>query len=257
MFRISEVVKHIIIINVVVFIGAITIGYQGDVFRNLFAMHFPLNDTFKPWQIITHMFMHSTYVSTPDGIVLFFEHIFFNMFILLMIGPLVEYAVGKRKFLFLYITAGLGSVVLSFLVEYFQFINALNVLISEGFVKDEVLNTLNSGKYNTGWEAVLSDNQFKNLMVNFNRYSVGASGAIMGVLALLGLMFPEEKFQLIFPPISIKIKYIAVGLIGSDFIAAFLTGTPLLGNSNTGYVAHIGGALTGALIYWYWEKNSV
>ena len=87
---ITDTVKHLLIINVIMFIGTMAIG-NGQLFYSLFAMYFPKNDLFQPWQIITHMFMHG-------GI----SHILFNMLALWMFGTAVEQVFGKKKFLFSY-----------------------------------------------------------------------------------------------------------------------------------------------------------
>src|SRR5690606_41837480 len=101
--RITDTVKHLIIINVIMFIGTLAIGGQAfgenTLFYDWFALHFPKSEAFQPWQIITHMFMHGG-----------FMHIFFNMFALWMFGTAVESQLGSKKFLFIYISAGLGAV---------------------------------------------------------------------------------------------------------------------------------------------------
>ena len=89
---ITDTVKHLLIINVIMFIGTMAIG-DGQLFYTWFAMHFPKNEAFQPWQIITHMFMHG-----GPG------HIFFNMFALWMFGVPVERFLGAKKFLFIYIS---------------------------------------------------------------------------------------------------------------------------------------------------------
>lgn len=244
-FRITETVKHLLIINVIVFIGSMAIG-NGTVFYKWLAVYFPLNPDFQPWQIITHMFMHADQ-----------SHIFGNMLMLFFIGPMVEMAIGSKRFLFLFISAGLGSVFLSFIVDFIQFQMALTDLIGAGYSKMDIMSTLDDGMYNPGWELTIGESGIKHLVVNFSKASVGASGANMGILAALGLLFPNRELQLIFPPIRLKIKYLVVGMIGSDFLSAIFTGTPLLPDSNTGYVGHVGGAITGFIIIWFWKKNSM
>lgn len=242
---ITDGVKHLLIINVVMFIGTVAIG-NGEAFYHWFALYFPKNDSFQLWQVLTHMFMHGDV-----------SHLFFNMLMLYFIGVFVEMVLGTKKFLFVYISSGLGAVLLTFLVDYVQFTLALNDLVSVGFSEDSIMSTLKSGnfRYNAAWDKVLSENRIKHLVLNFNKYSVGASGAIMGVLAVIGLLIPNREIQLIFPPIRLKIKYLVIGMIGSDLISALLTGTPLLGHSNTAYLAHVGGAITGAIIFLVWKKN--
>lgn len=245
MMRITDTVKHLIIINVLMFIGTLSVG-QGVLFYDLFAMHFPRHEAFQPWQIITHMFMHGN-----------FEHLFFNMLLLFFFGTGLELTLGKKKFLFVYLSAGFGSILLTFLIDFFKFNINLSALVEFGFYKEEILNTLKSGMYNTGWENAIGTNNVANLSRVFNTTSLGASGAVIGVLAAFAFLYPNKQVILLFPPIPIKLKYIAVGMIGGDFVSGFLTGTPLLANSNVGYFAHVGGALTALLIIWYWKKNAV
>ncbi len=242
---ITDAVKHLIIINVVMFIGTLSIG-NGQLFYEWFALYFPKNDMFQPWQIVTHMFMHGDQT-----------HLLFNMLMLFFIGVNVEMLLGTKRFVFLYFSAGLGAALLTFIVDYAQFTIIINKLIDSGYNSSEVIQLIKKGMYNTGWETILDQNSIKNLLIAYNKSSVGASGAIMGVLAVFGLMFPNKDIYLLFPPIRLKVKYLVVGIIGSDLIAALFTGTPLLGNDNTGYVAHVGGAITGAIIYLFWRKNSM
>ncbi|WP_299522043.1 rhomboid family intramembrane serine protease [Winogradskyella sp.] len=244
---ITDAVKHLLIINVVMFIGTMAIG-NGQLFYDWFAFYFPKNPMFQPWQILTHMFMHGDT-----------SHLFFNMLMLYLTGVFVESVLGMRKFLLLYFTSGFGALLLTFVVNYFQFTFAFNDLLAAGFSENQIFEVLNSGvlRYNLQWESVLSEKGLKHLVVNYSTPMVGASGAIMGVLAVLGLLIPNREVFLIFPPIRLKIKYLVVGMIGSDFISALLTGTPLLGHSNTAYWAHVGGAITGALIFFYWKRKDI
>lgn len=240
--RITETVKHLLIINVIMFIGTMAIG-EGQLFYKYFALYFPKNDLFQPWQIITHMFMHG-------GIM----HILFNMFALWMFGTPVEQIFGTKKFLIFYIFAGLGAAVLQLAYLYFNFNTGLSVLNAEGFGSTEVLNVLNQGKYNTGWEVVLGSDKLGSFVTAFNTTMVGASGAIMGVLVAFGMLFPESKLMLIFLPIPVKAKYFIPAIIILDLISA-LTGQSFFSPSNTAYVAHIGGALTGFLMMYFWKKD--
>ena len=117
MMRISDTVKHLIIINVIMFIGTMSIG-NGELFFKWFALYFPKNDLFEPWQVFTHMFMHAN-----------FMHIFFNMFALWMFGSAVEYQLGSKKFLFIYISAGLGALLFQLGFYYFDFYASLQNIV--------------------------------------------------------------------------------------------------------------------------------
>ena len=195
---ITEAVKHLLIINVIMFIGTISVG-GGQLFFDLFALYFPKSDMFQPWQIVTHMFMHGNVT-----------HILFNMFALWMFGTAVEQVFGTRKFVIFYLSAGLGAALIQIAYLYFEFNTGLNSLVVEGFAKEEILNTLNQGQYNTGWQSVLGAN-LQAFIEAFRTSMVGASGAIMGVLVAFGMLFPESKLMLIFLPIPIKAKYFIPG----------------------------------------------
>ncbi|MGY0392880.1 rhomboid family intramembrane serine protease [Bizionia sp. KMM 8389] len=247
MNNITDTVKHLIIINVIMFVGTISIGGNAlgynTLFYDWFALHFPQNGNFQPWQIISHMFMHGG-----------FMHILFNMFALWMFGTAVEQRFGAKKFLFFYISSGLGAAICMIAYYYFTFYSGLTTLTDAGLDKVEILDTLKSGMYNTGWENILGGSDFQQFMSVFNGTMVGASGAIMGILVAFGMLYPESKLMLIFLPIPIKAKYFIPGIIALDLISA-ITGQSFFSPSNTAYVAHLGGALTGFLIMWYWKKT--
>ena len=241
MIRITDTVKHLLIINVLMFIGTMAIG-GGQLFYELFALYFPKNDAFQPWQVITHMFMHGG-----------FTHLLFNMFALWMFGVPVEQVLGGKKFLFIYLSAGLGALLLQLGYYYVNYIPLMSELIESGLTNDQIIQMLSSNETISG----ISDRQFvvlKEAFPIFNASMVGASGCIMGVLAAFGMMNPEAKLMLIFLPIPIKAKYFIPGIIILDIISA-LTGQSFFSPSNTAYMAHVGGALIGFIIMWYWKRN--
>lgn len=238
---ITDTVKHLLVINIIMFLGTMFVG-NGELFYRWFALYFPENSLFQPWQIITHMFMHG-------GL----AHIAFNMFALWMFGTAVEANLGAKKFLFLYISAGLGAVLFQLGFYYYQYMPVETDLIASGLLKGEINEMLSTGKVIRDITQV----QFNQLqeLINIHRTSmVGASGCIMGVLAAFGIMNPNAELMLIFLPIPIKAKYFIPGIIILDIVSAF-TGQSFFSPSNTAYLAHVGGAVIGALIMWYWKKN--
>ncbi|WP_452599853.1 rhomboid family intramembrane serine protease [Pontimicrobium sp. MEBiC01747] len=245
MNRLTDTVKHLIIINVIMFIGTTLVG-EGKLFTEWFAMYFPKNDAFQPWQIFTHMFMHGDVM-----------HIFFNMFTLFMFGTAVEHYLGTKKFLFLYISSGLGAVALHVGYAYFNFNAELSVLTDAGFRISDVMDTLKSGygTYDRRWTNILVGDRLLEFVETFNAPMLGASGCIMGVMAAFGVMNPNAKLMMIFLPIPIKAKYFIPGIIILDIISA-ISGKSFFSPSNTAYMAHVGGAIVGFLIMWYWKKNS-
>ena len=241
--QITGAVKHLLIINVVMFIGTLSIG-NGELFYQWFALYFPKNDLFQPWQIITHMFMHGG----PS-------HILFNMFGLWMFGTAVEQRLGTNKFLFIYFSAGIGAVLFQLGYYYFQYLPLETELVNSGVTLVEIKQMLSTNSLLPGIDL----EQKLKLQSMFNVYNasmVGASGCIMGILAAFGMMNPNAKLMMIFLPIPIKAKYFIPGIILLDIFSAF-SGQSFFSPSNTAYMAHVGGALTGFIIMWYWKKNSM
>jgi membrane associated rhomboid family serine protease len=242
MFRsITDGVKHLLIINVIMF-GA-TMLISPEMMYSNFGLFFPENNTFAIWQIFTHMFMHG-------GL----SHILFNMFALYMFGTAVEQVYGTNKFLLLYFSSGLGAALIALLFSYYNFYSVLDVLVSSDINKSEILDTLNQGKYNTGWLSVINEVDLNTFISAFNTSMVGASGAIFGILVAFGYLFPETKLMLLFVPFPVKAKYFIPGIILLDLFSA-TTGVSIFSPSNTAYIAHLGGALTGFLVIYYWKKN--
>jgi membrane associated rhomboid family serine protease len=238
---ITDAVKHLLILNVIVFIGTYAIGNQ-ELFYEWFALFFPKNAAFHPWQILTHMFMHGNLM-----------HILFNMFALWMFGTAVEQIFGMKKFLIFYLLSGFGAALIQIAFLYYQFNSGLTQLIDAGISQTEVLSVLKDGKYDTRWLTILGDS-FKSFMGAYSSPMVGASGAIFGVLVAFGMLFPESKLMLIFLPIPIKAKYFIPAIIALDLFSA-LSDKSIFSPSNTAYMAHVGGALTGFLLMYFWKKN--
>jgi len=238
--RLTETVKQLLIINIIMFIGA---SLSGDVVYSLFGLHFPKSGSFHFWQVISHMFMHGS-----------LSHILFNMLALWMFGVAIEGVLGSKRFLFFYISCGLGAAIIQIIFLYFNFYSNLEILINAGYDSSQIFEILNQGKYSTAWSGVLGEGNLLSFMSSFNSLMVGASGAIMGVLVAFGMFFPESKLMLIFFPVPIKAKYFIPGIIILDLISA-ISGFSFFSPSNTAYVAHLGGALTGFLIMYYWKRN--
>lgn len=239
--NITPVVKQLLIINIIFFIGSQFMPLADS----YFALYYFESPMFKFWQPLTHMFMHG-------GI----AHIFFNMFALYSFGSNLEYIWGGKKFLFFYISCGLGSALLHSLVNYFQFHHALNILMENGVDKMEVLKVLAQGKYSSQWQQILGDSELGNMIESYNSAAVGASGAIYGLLVAFAFMFPEATLGLMFIPVPIKAKYFIPGLLFIDLFLG-LTGKSFFGGNGTGiaHFAHIGGAITGFIMMWFWKKN--
>lgn len=258
MGRVTETVKIILIINVIFFVGSITLG---DTAYQLFALWFPENDNFQFWQIVTHMFMHG------DA-----GHIFFNMFALYMFGSHLELTIGQKKFLFIYFSAGLAAAGFQILFTYFQFQPGYQTYLDAGYSSTEIYEFLKEiSKYRpeyireilqevsiNGKNKLMDDipnNVSESLIKSYGTPMVGASGAIFGVLAAFAVVYPNLPLYIMFIPIPIKAKYLIGGYFLFDLYSG-ITGQAILGPSNVAHWAHIGGAVLGFITMWYWKKNS-
>ena len=244
MYRISPTVKQLLIINIIFFLGTF-LSFNSEFIYSLFGLYFPENTNFKFWQILTHMFMHGN-----------LPHILVNMFALWMFGSSVESILGSKNFLFFYLTCGLGAAVSQLAFLYYNYYVDLEFFVNNGYESAEIIKILNNKSKpeinslvnNIGIEKVAS------IFSNFNSTMVGASGAIMGILVAFAMFFPESKLMLLFLPIPIKAKYFIPAIIIMALFSA-ITGQAIFSPSNTAYVAHLGGALTGFIIMYYWKKD--
>lgn len=242
MNRITDTVKHLIIINILFFVISLSIG---ETAYGLLSIWYPENENFKIWQLFSHMFMHHQ---------TFYFHIIMNMLGLWMFGTPLEQIWGRNKFLFFYFSAGLGAVVLPFIIDYVQFNSILDGLISNNNInKDEIITLLNDGNVEA-IKNVLGNNQWTKLKNIFYGTSLGASGAVMGLVAAFGWYFPNAKMALIFLPIPIAAKYFIPLLLAYEIYSGITGGNSIFG-VNVAHFAHVGGALTGFIIAWYWKKN--
>lgn len=243
MMRITETVKQLIIINVIFFIGMYFVGEKTAV--SILGLHFPENPEFKFWQPITYMFMHGGPM-----------HILFNMFALFSFGGLLENMWGAKKLLFFYFSCGLGAALLHIGINYIVFYNGLETLQSAGFAKAEIMQLLAEGKYNPKWEEVMSASQFTNFMGTYLTRTVGASGAIYGILVAFAFTVPNAELMMLFLPIPIKAKYFVPGILAIDLFLG-LKGQAIFGSGGDGvaHFAHLGGALIGFIMMWVWSKN--
>jgi membrane associated rhomboid family serine protease len=245
----------------------------GDVAYQLFSLYYPENMHFKAWQPLTSMFMHAPVYGqgSSAGIM----HILFNMFALISFGSALEHYWGAKKFIFFYISCGLGAALLHLGVSYLQIHYVLDQLSGLNFSESDLRILLNTD-YSTifDFNKQMIDGQVKTILDNakcsqeqfyilmtavqeFQTPSLGASGAIYGLLTAFAFMFPTAELGIMFIPIPIKAKYFVPGLLAVDLFLGF-KGSSIFGSGGTGvaHFAHIGGALTGFIMMWYWKKNS-
>ena len=237
MRSLPDIVKQLIIINVLFFLGSMSLGNTA---YDLLALHYPQNPKFAPWQVVTHMFMHGS-----------INHILFNMFGLWMFGGTLAQMWGRNKFLFFYLSTGLGAAALQLGINYFQISTVVEQLVEAGYSATALTETLQSGQYNTAWSNVISQTELSQLLTSFNMSMVGASGALYGILVAFAFLFPNTELMIIFLPIPIKAKYFVPILLASDLFFGFSSYS--LGP--IAHFAHLGGALTGFIMMWYWKKQ--
>ena len=238
MNNITDAIKHLIVINIIVFVAPQLM--QTD-YTNILALHFPKNEHFGFWQYATHMFMHG-------GL----AHILFNMYGLWAFGTPLEQMWGKNKFIFFYFSSGIGAGLIYTIANYFQFNSIFELFIQAGLTESEVIAILKEGSTNDlrVLEAI-TQQQFNEIFALYNTPAVGASGAVYGVLVAFGMYFKDAKLALIFFPVPIAAKYfIPIMILGDLFF-----GVTKYSVGNIAHFAHIGGALIGFIIALYWKKN--
>lgn len=202
--RITEVVKQLLIVNILLFVGT---SFVMPEFKAGLAMYWPASSFFRPWQLVTHMFMHAD-----------FNHLLFNMFALYMFGSALESYWGPKKFLTFYLLCGFGALTL-YLIVWWGEISALEAIDYERFLQTPYR-------------------------------MMGASGAVFGLLAGYGMMFPNSQIMLLIPPIPMKAKYFVLIYAAIEFFFGISKLNP-----GVAHFAHLGGALCGVLIILYWRKT--
>ena len=244
MNQITPVVKQLLIINILFFIGIIALGLDSNdnVAYKTLSLYYPENPMFRFWQPLTHMFMHG-------GV----GHIFFNMFALVSFGSTLEHFWGGKRFLIFYLICGLGAGLVSVVVNYYFVHHAIDTLVLNGINQSEVLKTLFENKPTSSWQSILTPSSYSNLVSNYFVSSVGASGAIYGLLIAFAFMFPDAKLGLMFIPVPIAAKYFVPAIVLLDLFSG-VTGYSIFGQ-NIGHFAHVGGALFGLIMMLIWRNK--
>lgn len=219
MNNLPTVTKNLLIINVLCFFGMLVAKRYGIDVENLLGLHFFLASDFNLSQLISYMFMHAN-----------FQHIFFNMFAVWMFGRVLEQVWGPKRFLTYYLICGIGAGLIQELVQYLEYAftlsnyDSVNLGIAGGIIPME---------------------EYLNMMT-----TLGASGAVYGILLAFGMLFPNSQ-MFIFPlPFPIKAKYF---VIGYAVLELFLG---LGGGDGVAHFAHLGGMLFGLILIIYWRKKN-
>lgn len=210
------VVKNLLIINALLFLATFTMNRFHIDLNDILGLHFFMASGFRPYQIVTYMFMHGN-----------FEHLFFNMFALWMFGANMENIWGSKRFLVFYMVCGLGAGLCQEGVQYIQYVTQL----------------ADYQNVNIGGGSIISMDQYLNMMT-----TVGASGAIYGLLLAFGMMFPDSMIYLYFL-VPIKAKWFVIGYAAIELISGFV------GGGNIAHFAHLGGMLFGLFLILYWKKK--
>ena len=199
------------------------------------ALHYFESPDFRPYQLVTHMFMHGNLM-----------HLVFNMFALWMFGRVLESVWGPKRFFIYYFVTGIGAAV------FYSFVNFLEFqYIASKMTPENVQMVLSQGTeiFNQGKN--FSDEAAGKLNLLLNVPTVGASGAVFGILLGFGMLFPNTELMLLFPPIPIKAKYFVIGY-GAIELFSGITGM----GPNIAHFAHLGGMLFGFFMIRYWNRNT-
>ncbi len=264
-----DVVKNLLIINVLFFIATYVFESKlGIELTDKLGLHYFGSDKFKPYQLITYMFMHGS-----------LAHIFFNMFALYMFGSSIENFWGPKRFLIYYLVTGLGAAIIHYIVVYVNDVKPITDLINDYVASpngEKLQSFLTSTKFTLATPelqelyAGFSKNYNLNIHTNpseaisssitfMQEYKeaylnlpvvVGASGAVFGLLLAFGMMFPNNVIYIYFA-IPIKAKYFVM-LYGAIEIFSGISNS---GNDNVAHFAHLGGMLFGFILIMYWRKN--
>ena len=237
MRNITETIKHLLIINVIFFVASLSLG---DVMYDWFALHYPSNDNFQLWQPLTHMFMHGD-----------LGHIFFNMLGLYMFGTPIEQMWGRKKFIFFYLSTGFGAAALQLGLYYYQVSHVSDLLTSQGLTVTKITNFFNTRDLPFSIVEELGREKLLSGLSAFNGVMVGASGALYGVLVAFAFLFPNARLMLLFPPIPVKAKILVPILILGDLFFGFTS----YSIGPIAHFAHVGCAITGFIMLWYWKKS--
>lgn len=221
MRNIPIVTKNLLIINIIAFLATLMMEAGGIDLNSILGLHFFMASDFRVWQLITYMFLHAG-----------FTHILFNMFALWMFGVVIENVWGPKKFLFYYISCGVGAGIMQEIAQFFSFY----FMIKGQDPSIGMLQLFDVGQQLSG---------------QLNMWTtIGASGAVYSILLAFGMIFPNERI-FIFPlPIPIKAKWFVMIYVAIELFSA--VGTP---GDNVAHMAHLGGMLFGFLMIRYWNNH--
>ena len=229
MSNVPVAVKNIIIINVVIMIATF---FKESTMIEKFALWFPASPNFEWWQPVTHLFMHGG-----------FFHLFFNMYTLFIFGSVLERVWGPKKFLIFYFVTGIGAALVHMGVQWWEYTSALE---TAGLTSAEAAARI------PGIEAAIDAGarMIPSWSTVIFTPTVGASGAIYGVLMGYAMLYPNSIMRLIFPPVALKAKWFVLIFAGLEL----LFGMSMPG-SGIAHFAHLGGLIFAFVLLMYWKKT--
>ncbi len=230
-----EVVKNLLIINGIMLLAMIAAENYGVDIARMLGLHHWSSESFQPYQMVSYMFLHGG-----------FTHLLFNMFALWMFGRILEQVWGPKRFLIYYMITGIGAGLIQMLVTEIRIqmlISDIDPMLYQTVLKDG-LSVLQSGKN-------YIDPVAGELNAMINTSTVGASGAVFGILLAFGMLFPNAQLMLLIPPIPIKAKYMVIGY-GVLELYLGLSNNPA---DNVAHFAHLGGMLFGFILIKMWKSK--
>ncbi|MGB0166108.1 MAG: rhomboid family intramembrane serine protease [Luteibaculum sp.] len=240
-FNTNTVVVNLLIINIIGFVAAWVFGKSGGGYHlnTILGLYIPSSDQFKPYQLLTHMFMHGNLM-----------HIFFNMYALFLFGTVLERVWGAKRFLIFYLVCGFGAALLHLGVSYWEAEAARSALMDFGYSSSELAEMLSTGQVNRDLPPEIMEKA--RTFYGANNYpTVGASGAVFGLLLGYGMLFPNSELFLLFIPFPIKAKYFVIGYGLIELFAGFARSP----GDNVAHFAHIGGMIFGFILIKIWQQD--
>jgi membrane associated rhomboid family serine protease len=229
MRNLPPAVKNIIIINALIMV---MMTLKESFMLENFALYFPASPFFRIWQPLTYMFMHGG-----------FGHLFFNMYSLFIFGSVLERVWGTKKFLLFYFVTGLGAALVHIGVQWIQYGSALATyglsLNDASALAQEVARNIQAGA-----------DRIPIWSLSLFTPTVGASGAIYGVLMGYAMLYPDSVLTLLFPPVSLKAKWFVL-IFAAIELALGVFGT----RAGIAHFAHLGGLIFGFILIMYWKKR--
>ena len=244
--NLPQVTKNILILNIIFFVATFVLEAQGIDLIASFGAHYVNSPLFQPFQVVTHFFMHAGFI-----------HIFFNMWLFLMLGAYLENIWGPKRFFIFYISSALGSFALYNIIGVYelsqlrqQLAGTISIDQLDSILKSASMNSLNEIRNEIILENNLMDTKaLDQYIVKSVTPMVGASGAIFGVLTAFAILFPNTEFRIYFL-IPVKAKYFVGFYLLWEIYQAYQNNI----NDSTAHLAHIGGAIVGAIIVLFWRK---